>query len=313
MVFAALITEVVYQPPYWLHAALWLPLILLVTLVPLRLIKGLLIALQYHHKAAEGRLDASGRRLSVAQPRRRRRRARADGVRAGRRRHPDRARHLAARPQGLEGKSDRDVDHAACPRAAGFAAARELAAAAAGGQRIYPREISRRISRRPGGAGLHRRLRLPARRAWAGLLGVRAGAACRRQHRVGRPRLRAARAQGSGEPREGAPHGSIDIVGVMRWPETRGLFTPADEPQNNVWYLRDSTAIAAAKKWATAAPFYIEQESPVPPGGLPQAGQAASRTCPTIICNTPSPGSAWRPALAGVYVVWLAGRLRRGA
>jgi uncharacterized protein (DUF983 family) len=55
VVFAALITEVVYQPPYWLHAALWLPLILLVTLAPLRPIKGLMIALQYHHKAAEGR------------------------------------------------------------------------------------------------------------------------------------------------------------------------------------------------------------------------------------------------------------------
>jgi uncharacterized protein (DUF983 family) len=56
VVFAALMTEVVYQPPYWVHAALWLPLILIVTLLPLRLIKGLLIALQYHHKAAEGRL-----------------------------------------------------------------------------------------------------------------------------------------------------------------------------------------------------------------------------------------------------------------
>jgi uncharacterized protein (DUF983 family) len=54
-VFAALITEMVYRPPYWVHAALWLPLIL-VTLAPLRAIKGLLIALQYHHKAAEGRL-----------------------------------------------------------------------------------------------------------------------------------------------------------------------------------------------------------------------------------------------------------------
>jgi uncharacterized protein (DUF983 family) len=55
VVFAALLTEVAYQPPYWVHAALWLPLILLVTLAPLRLIKGLLIALQFHHKAAEGR------------------------------------------------------------------------------------------------------------------------------------------------------------------------------------------------------------------------------------------------------------------
>ena len=56
VVFAALMTEVAYRPPYWLHAALWLPLILIVTLAPLRPIKGLLIALQYHHKAAEGRL-----------------------------------------------------------------------------------------------------------------------------------------------------------------------------------------------------------------------------------------------------------------
>jgi uncharacterized protein (DUF983 family) len=60
VVFAALVTEVVYQPPYWLHAILWVPMILLVTLVPLRLIKGLLIALQYHHKAAEGRLEHRG-------------------------------------------------------------------------------------------------------------------------------------------------------------------------------------------------------------------------------------------------------------
>jgi uncharacterized protein (DUF983 family) len=56
VVFAALITEVLYQPPFWLHAALWLPLILLVTLLPLRLLKGMLIDLQYHHKAQEGRM-----------------------------------------------------------------------------------------------------------------------------------------------------------------------------------------------------------------------------------------------------------------
>jgi uncharacterized protein (DUF983 family) len=56
VVFAALVTEVVFKPPYWVHAVLWLPLILIVTLWPLRAIKGLLIDLQYHHKAQEGRL-----------------------------------------------------------------------------------------------------------------------------------------------------------------------------------------------------------------------------------------------------------------
>ena len=56
VVFAALIVEVKYQPPFWVHAALWLPLILATTLWPLRAMKSLLIALQFHHKAAPGRL-----------------------------------------------------------------------------------------------------------------------------------------------------------------------------------------------------------------------------------------------------------------
>ena len=57
VVGAALIVEVIYQPPFWLHALLWGPLILVVTLLPLRLLKGLLIVLQYHHDAAEGRFE----------------------------------------------------------------------------------------------------------------------------------------------------------------------------------------------------------------------------------------------------------------
>src|SRR4030081_152718 len=55
VVGAALIVETLYQPPFWLHAAMWLPLILITTLAPLRALKGGLIALQYHHKADEGR------------------------------------------------------------------------------------------------------------------------------------------------------------------------------------------------------------------------------------------------------------------
>jgi uncharacterized protein (DUF983 family) len=61
VVFAALITEVLYQPPFWLHALLWLPLILIVTILPLRPAKALMIALQHRHKAAEGRLETRDR------------------------------------------------------------------------------------------------------------------------------------------------------------------------------------------------------------------------------------------------------------
>ena len=58
VVGSALIVEIKYQPPFWVHAALWGPLILAITLLPLRSMKALLIALQYHHKAAEGQLIA---------------------------------------------------------------------------------------------------------------------------------------------------------------------------------------------------------------------------------------------------------------
>jgi len=59
VVGAALITEVLYRPPYWVHAVLWLPLIFILTLGPLRPMKGLMIALQYHHKAAESRFGGA--------------------------------------------------------------------------------------------------------------------------------------------------------------------------------------------------------------------------------------------------------------
>ena len=59
VVGAALVTETLYHPPYWVHAALWVPLILIVTLGPLRPMKGMMIALQYFHKAAESRFGGT--------------------------------------------------------------------------------------------------------------------------------------------------------------------------------------------------------------------------------------------------------------
>lgn len=53
----ALWTEVTLSPPLWLHLILWIPLTLVLALTALRLIKGVLVTLQYHHRAAEGRLE----------------------------------------------------------------------------------------------------------------------------------------------------------------------------------------------------------------------------------------------------------------
>lgn len=52
----ALIVEVKFSPPYWVHAVIWLPLTAIVVLGGLRLVKTALMVLQYKHQAREGRL-----------------------------------------------------------------------------------------------------------------------------------------------------------------------------------------------------------------------------------------------------------------
>jgi len=106
-----------------------------------------------------------------------------------------------------------------------------------------------------------------------------------------------------------APSGSLSIVGVLRWPETPGLFTPAADSKGNVWYLRDIKAMADARHWGEVAPFYVEQEQPAPPGGLPRPGK--------LVVNLPNNhlqyAITWfglALGLTAVYGVWLSRRLR---
>ena len=72
VVGCALIVEFKYEPPLWLHAVLWLPLILATTLLPLRSMKGLMVALQYHHKRRRrprsGTMSAGAQARGLAGP-----------------------------------------------------------------------------------------------------------------------------------------------------------------------------------------------------------------------------------------------------
>jgi uncharacterized protein (DUF983 family) len=53
----ALAVEIAYEPPMWVHVAIFMPLTLIVCLGLLRPFKGLLIGLQYRNKAEPGRLS----------------------------------------------------------------------------------------------------------------------------------------------------------------------------------------------------------------------------------------------------------------
>lgn len=53
----ALVVEVRYEPPLWLHAILWGPMIIGGSIGMLRPMKGVMIAMQYLYNAKEGELD----------------------------------------------------------------------------------------------------------------------------------------------------------------------------------------------------------------------------------------------------------------
>lgn len=54
IVALAIITQLSFQPPFWVHILLWLPLTIGAVVGALRVAKGLLLALEY---AREGRID----------------------------------------------------------------------------------------------------------------------------------------------------------------------------------------------------------------------------------------------------------------
>ena len=53
VVALALIVEAKFQPPLWVHAVLWIPVILGGAMGMLRPLKATMIALQFHHRAGE--------------------------------------------------------------------------------------------------------------------------------------------------------------------------------------------------------------------------------------------------------------------
>jgi surfeit locus 1 family protein len=79
------------------------------------------------------------------------------------------------------------------------------------------------------------------------------------------------------ERQAGQLEGEVEIVGLVREPETPTTFTPTNDPAKNVWYWRDLDAMADAAlgpDHANVAPFVIDAQttSPSVPGDWPKGG-----------------------------------------
>jgi len=68
----------------------------------------------------------------------------------------------------------------------------------------------------------------------------------------------------------------VALTGYLRFPESAGTLTPAENISKRLWFTRDHLSMARALGWAEGgkpvAPFYIDLEAPVPQNGIPKPG-----------------------------------------
>ena len=107
---------------------------------------------------------------------------------------------------------------------------------------------------------------------------------------------------------QGEAIGPVTITGMMRPPEARNAFTPADDPARGQWFTRDPVAIAAALGLTRAAPFTVDADA-VPGVSVPRGGV----TVLAIPNNHRSYAYTWfglAATLAGVFAAFALKRRR---
>jgi surfeit locus 1 family protein len=77
------------------------------------------------------------------------------------------------------------------------------------------------------------------------------------------------------DTRRHEPEGPLTLTGVLRRPQARNIFTPADSPQTGLFYTSDPAAIAAFLTEPEAAPFTLELDPPA--AGAPLAAPGTPR------------------------------------
>lgn len=122
-------------------------------------------------------------------------------------------------------------------------------------------------------------------------------------------------------PREGTalapwsppPAALLEISGILRRPEPRGTYTPADDPVHRLWFVRDPAVLSAAVEIAASrvAPYTVDLAAAfTPPSGLPQAGETRL-SYPNDHLGYAITWYGLALTCVGVFAVFARGRLKR--
>ncbi|MCC5977148.1 MAG: SURF1 family protein [Salinarimonas sp.] len=68
------------------------------------------------------------------------------------------------------------------------------------------------------------------------------------------------------------PEGEVNLTGLVRAPEERGMFVPENIPQDERWMVRDIAQMGDARRIDGVAPFYIDAEFDPDAPDWPRAG-----------------------------------------
>ncbi len=97
------------------------------------------------------------------------------------------------------------------------------------------------------------------------------------------------------------------VIGVLRAGGGRNLFTPPDQPTQNLWYARDADAMARALGAGRPASMFVMLEQPAPVG-LGPVPSATPLDIPNRHLDYALTWFGLAAALVGVYVAMLLGK-----
>ncbi|WP_316229267.1 SURF1 family protein [Bradyrhizobium sp. SZCCHNR1070] len=104
----------------------------------------------------------------------------------------------------------------------------------------------------------------------------------------------------------------VTLTGYLRFPESAGWLTPAENREKRLWFTRDQQAMAKTLGWGEVAPFYIDLESPAPANGIPKPGPLT----PHLRDDHMQYAITWfslAAALVIAFLVWVRGRRSRAS